>query len=86
MKNTGSKVTVAAQPRQSTGLSAVLVLMLIVGTPLTTVMAVGTTLWQLDTADQLEDGELDNVLLSSLGELKLGKSTTRVALEDVALV
>lgn len=54
--------------------------------PVTAAFAFGTTLWQIDTADQLDDGELDHVTLSSLGEVKLGRSTTRVELEDVAAV
>ncbi len=48
--------------------------------------AVGTTLWQIDTVGQFEQGELDHVVLSSLGEVKLGQSTTRLALDDVAMV
>jgi hypothetical protein len=60
--------------------------LLVLGAPLATALAVGTTLWQIDTARQLEQGELENVVLSSLGEMKLGRSTTRVALDDVALV
>jgi hypothetical protein len=60
--------------------------LLVLGAPAAVALAVGTTLWQLDTAQQLEQGELEHVVLSSLGEMKLGRSATRIALDDVALV
>jgi hypothetical protein len=46
----------------------------------------GTVLWQIDTAEQFEEGELDQVVVSSLGGIKLGSRLTRVDLQDVALV
>lgn len=71
--------------RRSYALALAAALLVLVA-PVATALAVGTTLWQLDTARQLEQGELENVVLSSLGEMKVGRSATRIALDDVALV
>ena len=57
----------------------------LVGLP-TLAGALGTTLWRVDSVEQLEQGELEDVTVSSLGEVALGRSASRVPLEDVALV
>lgn len=62
----------------------ILIALVVLAAPLA--VAVETTLWQIDTAEQLDQGELEHVTLSSLGEVKLGRSATKVGLEDVALV
>ena len=48
--------------------------------------AVGTILWRLDTAKQFETGELENVQLSSLGDLRLGRNAQRVPVQDVTSI
>ncbi len=54
--------------------------------PAAVASALSTTLWRVDTAEQLEQGELEQVTVSSLGEVRLGRSATRLPLKDVALV
>lgn len=54
--------------------------------PAAVASALATTLWRVDTAEQLEAGELEGVTVSSLGEVRLGRSASRVPLKDVALV
>jgi len=61
-------------------------LALAVLTPAAVAGAFGTTLWRVDTARQMEQGDLEQVMVSSLGEVRLGRKASRVALADVALV
>lgn len=70
--------------RSRTLISCLIALALLV--PLAGAYGWGTVLWQVDTAEQLEEGDLDQVMVSSLGEVKLGSRLTKVSLEDIALV
>jgi hypothetical protein len=47
---------------------------------------VETTLWHIDTSPQFEQGKLEHLVLSSLGELKLGRQAIRTQTQDAALV
>ena len=72
--------------RRSRRLLPLLVLLVTISLGFSLAYGWDTVLWQIDTAAQFEEGEPDQVVINSLGEVKLGSKLTRVALSDVALV
>jgi sugar lactone lactonase YvrE len=55
------------------------------GLPATPALAGGTTVWRVQTEAAFTKGDLDNVVVSSAGEVALGMKLTKVATEEIGV-
>ncbi len=61
-------------------------LLLIVALPCSPAQAKGTQIWELAGFEELSKGELDGTTVSSIGEVRLGMSSTKLDLDGVGIV